>query len=221
MQLEEEIFKNSYADVKKLEEHGFEVKNDIYVYSKIFKNGDFRAEITIDKMNMVLGKLYDLSTGDEYSNIRVKSNEGAFVRSIRQAYKEILIDIKKKCFNTNFFTTGQANRITTYIIQTYGDEPEFLWKKSPGSAVFRNKENHKWYGIIMNVARSKITTGTGEIEIINLKANELTIQALVKQQGFYRGYHMNKKNWFTIILDDTIADEEIRRLIEMSYQLIN
>lgn len=32
---------------------------------------------------------------------------------------------------------------------------------------------------------------------------------------------MNKKNWLTIILDDTITDSQIFNLIDDSYNLIN
>lgn len=34
------------------------------------------------------------------------------------------------------------------------------------------------------------------------------------------GYHQNKEHWNSIILDDTIPDEEIRRMVAESYDLI-
>lgn len=34
------------------------------------------------------------------------------------------------------------------------------------------------------------------------------------------GYHQNKEHWNTIILDGTIPDEEIRRMVAESYDLI-
>jgi predicted DNA-binding protein (MmcQ/YjbR family) len=34
------------------------------------------------------------------------------------------------------------------------------------------------------------------------------------------GYHLNKKHWNTIILDGTIADDEIAELVDHSYALV-
>ena len=34
------------------------------------------------------------------------------------------------------------------------------------------------------------------------------------------GYHQNKEHWNTVILDGSIPDEEIRRMIAESYDLI-
>ncbi len=34
------------------------------------------------------------------------------------------------------------------------------------------------------------------------------------------GYHMNKRHWNTVILDDSIPDGEIQRMIDHSYTLV-
>ena len=54
---------------------------------------------------------------------------------------------------------------------------------------------------------------------INLKLNEDTITNLLNKKGYYKAYHMNKKKWITIILDDTVKDEEIIFYIQESYNL--
>lgn len=221
MDIEEEIFKRTHVDFQKLEKYGFKLENDYYTYSKDFMDGHFRANIFIDNNGKVSGKIYDLQVDDEYTNIRVKTQVGPFVSKVRKSYQDILIDIKKNCFNTDFFISEQANRITKYIIQKYGDEPEFLWENSPNYGVFRNKKNNKWYGIIMNIDKSKLSIGNGKIEIIDIKSNEETINSLKKIKGYYEGYHMNKRNWLTIVLDDTISDDEIIKHINNSYSMIN
>ena len=220
MNMENEIFKKTNVDFNKLEDYGFKKENDNYIYSKTFMNESFRADITINKNGEVFGKIYDLKVDDEYSNFRVETNNGSFVSKVREEYKDILKDIRKKCFNKDYFISPQANRITKYIIKKYGDEPEFLWEKFSGYGVFRNKNNDKWYGIIMNIDKSKITNGSGEIEIIDIKSDEKTIQSFIKKKGYYEGYHMNKKSWLTIILDDTLSDEEIIKFIDESYNAV-
>ena len=114
----------------------------------------------------------------------------------------------------------QSNRITNYIIGKYNTKPEFLWEKLDGSAVFRNKENNKWFGIIMDINKNKLDKENKIIEIINVKLDNKTIEKLIKEKGFYNAYHMNKKSWITIVLDDTLKDEEIIKYIDESYNII-
>lgn len=219
MSIEEQIFNRSSINYKKLKNYGFIQENDIYQYKKDFLD-DFSAIITIDKDNNINGKVIDLSLNEEYTNIRTDMN-GEFVNKVREEYKNILLDIKLNCFDTNHFISNQANRITKYIKKEYSSEPEFLWNKYEGYGVFRNNKNNKWYGIIMNIDLSKIDNGSGEIEILNVKLNENKITNLLKEKGYYKAYHMNKKDWITIILNDTIEDRIIESLIDESYNLIN
>ena len=221
MDIEREIFSKTIVDFNKLIDYGFRQENDIYKYSKKILNDNFQADIIIDKTGQVFGKVYDLEFNLEYTNIRILNNNLGFVNTVREEYKSILKDICEKCFEKEYFSSMQARRITKYIINKYGDKPEFLWEKFKDYGIFRNKKNNKWYAIIMKIAKSKISNESGEIEILDIKVSEDTLKALLKEKGFYEGYHMNKKNWLTIILDDTITDSQIFNLIDDSYNLIN
>lgn len=39
------------------------------------------------------------------------------------------------------------------------------------------------------------------------------------KEGFFPAYHMNKENWISILLDGTVSADEIKPLLELSYQL--
>lgn len=70
----------------------------------------------------------------------------------------------------------------------------------------------------MNIDKSKIDKASaGEVEVINIKLDEKEIPILLNKKGFYPSYHMNKKNWITIILDDTLSDDEIMKYINISH----
>ena len=113
---------------------------------------------------------------------------------------------------------SQSNRITNLIIKKYKIAPKFLWEKSPGYGVFKGV-NDKWFAIIMNINKNKIISNEDkEVEIINVKLNDTSY---LKEKGIYKGYHMNKQTWFTIILDDSLTDEKIMELIDISYKLSN
>ena len=218
--MENEVFKRTIVNFKKLEKYGFKKEENIYSFEKQFFNNDFKAIINIDDKGLVTARVIDLQMNEEYLGLRTEM-AGEFVNNVREAYKNILIDIKNNCFETKCFISNQANRINKYVLDKYNDEPEFLWEKFPGYGVYRNKNNNKWYGIIMNLDLSKLDDGTGEVEIINVKLDESKIKKLIKENGFYKAYHTNKANWISIILNDTLKDEEIFSLIDESYNLIN
>ena len=70
----------------------------------------------------------------------------------------------------------------------------------------------------MYISQSKLEPGDKKIEVMNVKLPPEQIDELVKQKGFFRAYHMNKKYWITFKLDDTIEDEVLEELIDISYQ---
>lgn len=56
---------------------------------------------------------------------------------------------------------------------------------------------------------------------LNLKCDPE--EALVLRETYNAvspGYHMNKKHWNTVLLDDSIKDEVIKKWIKDSYQLV-
>jgi len=220
MNIEKEVFKRVSVNYNKLIDYGFKKENNVYIYEQNFLNNEFKAIILIDDKGKVTGKVIDLETNEEYLGIRIEMM-GEFVSKVREEYKSILIDIKNNCFDNNYFIFEQANRISKYIKDKYNSNPEFLWSNAPGYAVFRNNTNNKWYGIIMNIDLSKLDNGTGEIEIINIKLNREKIKSLLNKKGFYKAYHMNKIDWVSIILNDTLEDDVITSLIDESYNLIN
>ena len=221
MSIEEEVFKKEKLNTNKLKEYGFIKENDTYKYSKKFMNDSFRADIFIDAKGIVKGKVYDLDSEEEYTNFRIEDVVGEFVNTVKQEYIKILKDIADKCFNKQYFISDQANRLTEIIKEKYDVTPEFLWDKFPGYGVFRNKRSDKWFGIIMNIDKSKIVSNeNGEIEIINIKLDD-DVPKYLKQKGIYPSYHLSKKSWVTIILDDTLKDDKILKLIDISYEISN
>ncbi len=218
MQMEEEIFKRTNVDFERLQNYGFKKVKNVYQYSKPFLD-DFQAEIEVDEQGKVSGRVFDLNAEEEYINFRIEYQVGEFVHKVREGYRQILEEIRDYCFQKLHFMSEQANRIEQQILNCYHDEAQFAWEKSPGFGIFRNPNNKKWYGLIMNIDRSKLKSNTsGEIEVINVKLNPKRIEDLLSEEGFYPAYHMNKKNWITIVLDDTLKDEVIMECIAESHR---
>ena len=214
--MEEEVFRKCIFLKEKLLEYGFINKSNYLYYEKEILNNEFKIIITYD--NKIIGKIIDNTTNEEYINYRIDSYIGEFVNSIRNEYIELLKDIKEKCTIENNFLYAQTNRINKKIYDLYQDKPLFLWDDD--NAVYRNKDNNKWYGIIMPINKNKISNENKKVEVMNIKLPPEKIEELLKREGFYKAYHMNKKYWITIILDDTLTDQEIIELINIIYELV-
>ncbi|MBR4341997.1 MAG: MmcQ/YjbR family DNA-binding protein [Lachnospiraceae bacterium] len=106
-----------------------------------------------------------------------------------------------------------------YIKDKYMADPEYLWRRYPGYAVFRHKDNNKWFAVVMDVARDKVgLNGEERIDILDIKVSDpLFADALVSQKGFCRGYHLNKANWVTVFLDGIVSMKTICSLIDDSF----
>ena len=210
MSIESNIFKHYTPDWEKCKKE----------YEVSFLDNTFKAVIKIHKSGEVTGTVYDLENNDEFLPLRVEVQEGSFVGKVREEYEKILVKIREEYFIKNHFIYPQSNRITQLIYKRYGNEPEFLWEKFDGSGIFRNPESKKWYAGILDVEGSKINKNKkGIIEVLDIKLDPKEIQELLLEPGFYPAYHMNKKSWITIILDESLSDKKIMELIEKSHKL--
>lgn len=64
-------------------------------------------------------------------------------------------------------------------------------------------------------------TGVDRGTSINLKAEPADVTGLVDTyDAVSRGYHMNKKHWVTVQLDDSLPEGLLAELIEDSYDLV-
>lgn len=221
MSIESEVFKKYVPNYEKLIEYGFEKANNEYKFSKSFINNTFRADIVINDKGEIICKVIEIELDEEYTNFRIEGNTGEFVGKVREEYKNILKDIANNCFEKEYFIYEQTNRIAKLINEKYDVSPEFLWDFVPDYGVFRNLRSNKWFGIVMNLDKSKIIqTETGEVEVLNLKLDNNVSKAL-KIKGVYSPYHSSKKNWVSIILDNTLSDKKIMELVDLSYDISN
>ena len=219
MDIINELFEKSKPDFSKLEKYGFKKNNNKYTFKKNFYNDEFKLILTISN-NEITSKVIDNNLNEEYIALNIKNNQSSYANEVKNGYKLILNDIKDNCFITSNFTYEQTNRIVKYIYNKYNDKPEFLWE-GYDYGVFRNKNNKKWYTIIMNTKSIKSNDYPHNKEILNLKLDRDKIKELLKIKGFYKAYHMSKIDWITIVLDKTLKDEEIIKLIDESYNLVN
>ena len=61
----------------------------------------------------------------------------------------------------------------------------------------------------------------GAVDIVDVKCGPILMDVYRKQPGILPGYHMNKDNWITILLDGSAEDSLVKELLEISYDLTN
>ena len=219
--LEDEVFKKRKLDNDKLIPYGFIKEDDIYKYSKLIMDDTFRVDITIDSKGNVIGRVYDLEGDYEYTNFRLENVKGDFVNRVKDEYLKVIESIANNCYTKEYFIYKQSNELSNLIKEKYNVIPEFLWESNPNYGIFRNKSSNKWFGVIMNIDRSKLNPNeSGEVEVLNVKLDDL-VNTYLKEEGIYPAYHMSKKSWVSITLDNTLSNKEIMSLIEISFDLSN
>ena len=216
MSIEEKIFKRAMIDFGRLAKFGFIESDGKWTYAELFMDGDFKAVVNITPKGNVSGTVLETATEDEFLPLRVENMEG-FAGEVRAEYQNILEKIKANCCRINYFVRPQSNRLTQAILEIYGDDPVFPWDNDD-AGVFKNPDNGKWYALIMSIDRSKLDKKlSGEVEVVNIKLDEKKIPELHRQNGFYPAYHMNKKNWITIVLDESVPDDVLLALVDESH----
>ena len=220
--IESKFFKHYRPDFVRLEAFGFRKSGEEYLWSSPFLDGAFLAELTIHEDGNVSGRVLDADTEEEYLPIRNRMQFGGFVGAVRDAYDDLLAEVADGAFRPVDFVLEQSNRIAGLIREVYGDAPEFPWEKYPGNAIFRHQQNEKWYAALLTVDKGKLE-GTreslGEVEVLNLKMPTEEIPELTKRPGIYTAWHMNKKHWISVILDDTLEDQPVMELVARSHSL--
>ena len=215
----DEKFNLYRADESKLLAFGFKANGENFVYKTQILDGQFEMTVMVDKASRVKTQLIDSASGEEYV-LHLAGGVGEFVGRVRSEHESVLERIKASCFYREVHRSNQAKQVTKFIKQRYGDEIEYLWKKFPTDAIWRRKDNKKWYALIMTIPRNRLKiSGDDLVEVLDVRVDAAQGKELVDNKTYFPGYHMNKAHWITFILDDSLSDEQIFKLIDDSHDL--
>ena len=212
-----EIFKSYQFNKEKARDYGFVESSGVWTYSCQILQGDFVMVVSITDDNLSF-QVFDRETDDLYPQVHMESMRGSFVGSVRQACLEILYQIRKACFDVQDFICPQTKRIMAQVQEKYGNQLEYLWEKSPDTAVLRHEGNQKWYAVLMRIPWDKLEKGReGLVEAVNIKHDQ--VADLLSKRGIYPAFHMNKRYWLSLALDDSLSDDDVLDLLEISWNL--
>ncbi len=146
---------------------------------KKYGNNQFEVNVILSNEKSY-AKLIDLENKTEYILVDLEASNGKFVGELKQEYEKIIEDIIIKCTSKEVFKSKQAKEVISYIEEKYGDKLEFLWEKFDNNAIWRNKQNSKWYGVLLVVSASKLGMEENKIEeIIDLRYQKEKIEDIV------------------------------------------
>ena len=214
-----EVLENKTIDYEKLIKYGFVKDNDIYIYKKKIYHNQFEVNIFFSQEKQY-SKLIDIESNEEYALVDIESSVGEFIGKLKQEYEYIIEDVITNCTSKEVFKSKQAIDIINYIKEKYNDELEFLWEKFDDNAIWRNKQNNKWYALLLTVSKRKLGIESDDmVEIIDLRYQKEEIDRIIDNKNIFPGYHMNKKSWITIKLDNSVNIKQIYKLIDNSYNM--
>ncbi|MBQ8076706.1 MAG: MmcQ/YjbR family DNA-binding protein [Oscillospiraceae bacterium] len=111
------------------------------------------------------------------------------------------------------------DQVFEYVKKKYKASPEHLWMRFPDYAIFRHSDNEKWFALVMTVKKKNLgLAGEDAVEILNVKLpSPLLADLLTQQPGYFRGYHISRGNWVSILLDGSVPFAELCKWIDESY----
>jgi predicted DNA-binding protein (MmcQ/YjbR family) len=197
--------------------YGFQKEDGTFVLSESTTTDpsfSFNVKLNQDSFKV---DLIDSVANEIYSPFSVEGAHGSFVASFREEAESLVEDILSRCFESD----SLREKLIVYVKEHYDAEITYPWPQQfPRYCTIREKNNPKWFGLIMNVPYTKLgIKKKGEAEILNVKLGPEEIQKLIDHKTYLPAYHMSKKDWISIVLSLETPFEDVKRLLEESHTL--
>lgn len=193
---------------------GFVFNGDNYLLERLILGGEFLLRLTVDTQGQMDSSLLEVETNETYTLYKVEAAHGEYVGAIRDAVKEVILEVKKHCYETGYHVGERFAFLRDYCHETYGEDLEYLWDDE--NCILRRSDNKKWYAVIMKISLRKIGLDDDSVKsVLGLRGNPEKIDGV----KIFQGYHMNKKYWVIIVLDERVDNDFIKEAIEQSREL--
>ncbi len=213
--LRNEIFDKYSLNAEKLCAYGFVRENGGYVLKKPLGFDGLLAGVKISSQSFAID-IYD-ADGEEYLLFNVKDSEGGYVSSVREHAQALVQDILQRCFDC----LRLRDRLLAHLREKYGTVPETPWADEPEYMTLKTAKKNKWYGLFMNIPYKYLgLPKEGKIDVLNLRNTAEKVPQLIDNKHYFPAWHMNKKYWFTVLLDAAADTEQIKTLLDESYDII-
>lgn len=157
-------------------------------------------------------KAIDRNDDEEYMPFNIDSNRGGISSFLHSKADEEIARLVKQ----SHLDSVSKEELFTYIEETFSSKPANPFNDVDAMA-FRN-EFGKWFVLYMTVKADRIYKNRSEdlIEIINIKLPKEALDKSISDGIAHPAYHMNKKYWVSIVLNEVKLDD-IKELLMLSY----
>lgn len=216
----EEAMQGRKVRLDKLESYGFTKENNGYVLKNALPQSGLQLVVRVSETGKLSTVIVDPLSQELYTLHLSVHASGPFVKTVREEYEAALQSILQACTSSSPYQSAQTLELIEQIRERYGCEPEFLWKSSPSSSIFRREDTRKWLGVLMVISLNKLgLKSKEEAEVLDLRFPADQILEAIDHRKIFPGWHMNKKHWISIVLDGSLSNEEILTLVQQSYEL--
>ena len=203
---------------EQLTKFGF-LRDSVGLYlNKDILNNEFRVEIrVVDKAFEI--EVYDNNFNEIYPLFSVDNAVGEIVTNVRNEVELIIKEILELSDNTEVI----YNEIIKYIKKKYNSTMVKPFRSNPNIKAFVTDKN-KWYALILDVEYNKLNKDSSiesKVKIINLKHNTDHIPKIINERNIFPSYHMSKKHWISVVMDNNMDLNYLMQLIDISYNLVN
>lgn len=117
--------------------------------------------------------------------------------------------------------SAEWQAVLDYALSLEGATSDQPFEEDFVTTVLRHSDSGKWFGLLMKVHPKKVgRQGEEPLELLNLKADpEDGMVARELFDAILPAYHMNKTHWITVVLDGSVPQPFINRMIAKSYLL--
>lgn len=210
------VFNKYILKEDKLLKYGFKQINGQYFFKRELENKELYAEFIVT--NTIFDVKVFESGKEEYLPFYIKKAAGNYIAKVKKEVNLMIEDILMQCFES----CDLKDKLLAYVKEKYGTVLDFPWKNDPASGTLKTSITNKWYGLFMSVPYKCLKIEKeGRINILNVKNKPEKIKSLIDNEHYFSAYHMNKKYWITVLLDNTLEIEQVKTLLDESYQLVN
>lgn len=154
--------------------------------------------------------------GEVYALFDLSLTPGSFVSSLREKVKDKLLE---KLSPTSLIS--KRDEIIHFFFEQYSISPDKPWSDDDDTLVFRSKKNSKWIALLMEIPLSKLDKRREGISLVmNIKHDSASIPSLIDNTNIFPAWHMGKKNWISVLVDDSLSFEKLWSLVERSRFLV-
>lgn len=212
------ILNSALPQKEKLKAFGFLEENGFLCLKKKIADGEFYTIIRLSEKSFT-AEVFETLTDEKYVLFDVISANGSFVGQIRSEVKELIEEIRGKCFDSQDIRQKYFDFLHTDL-SAAGDSP-WADEGDVTSFVFRCP-NSKWFALVMKIKFKNLGFESDEeVWVVNLKADVEKIPEITDKKSIFPAYHMNKKYWITVLLTAVTNFDQLCDLTRRSYELVS